>query len=256
MSEICYNNAVETKTNTEAAEPKLKFAEIYDSPEWKELGPIDRAQLMLVAEGVKPGTIIGGNLSTFQNIVQKMGLKTHLNTEPNELWPVYEVASPAVMDERYHDLLALPKESTSDDYHKINGKFLGYPVCCTEEYNNPQKNLAARMKFSPHKFISNVDFELTQMIEKGETYPEELDFCPPAFTPCSATCPEALRVLKQWKDIILLGDKDAAEELQMFNWRGSPVEKIHAAKLDERSDKRYRQYQSDMLRSQIWKTLE
>jgi hypothetical protein len=236
---------MEIKTDKiEVTEPKLKFADIYNSPEWKKLEAIGRAQLLLVAEGVKPGTIIDGNLTTFQKIIQKMGLAIHQNTEPYRLTPVYEVASSAVMSERYRDLLTLPEKVTDNDYHRLNGKFLGYPVCCIEEYNNPQKNLAARKKFSPYKFISNVDFGLTQLLEKGETYPEELDFCPPAFTPCSATCPEALRVLKQWKEIILSADKEAGKELQMFNWRGSPIGRVHFVELAERDKERYLKWRS------------
>src|SRR3989344_1182395 len=126
--------------------PNLKFAEIYNSAEWKELAPIARAQLLLVAEGIKPGTIIEGNFTSFQEIIRQMGLATHLNSEPFLLQPVYEVASAATLSEHRRDFIALPEKVTQEDYHKINGKFLGYPACCTEEYNRPKKNMAERKR--------------------------------------------------------------------------------------------------------------
>ena len=37
---------------------RIAFQNVYDSPEWKELAENERAQLILVAEGKKKGTII------------------------------------------------------------------------------------------------------------------------------------------------------------------------------------------------------
>ena len=36
----------------------IRFPELYNSPEWLSMDTIDRVQLLLVLEGVKPGTII------------------------------------------------------------------------------------------------------------------------------------------------------------------------------------------------------
>jgi len=184
----------EKSENTE-----LKFRNIYTSPEWQDLDPINRAQLIMVAEGVKPGTIIGGNLSSFLKIIEKMGLEASLNTHRFQMAAVYDVATPEVMNKYRLRLLTADISATKAECHRINGEFLGYPACCTEEYNNPQKNLKARIAKSPNKFISNVDFELQGMIETTGHYPDELDFCPPSFTPCSANCENALCVLGKWK---------------------------------------------------------
>jgi len=67
--------------------------DVYESKEWQELSPYDRAQLLLVAEGSKPGTYLNGDFTHFQNIVKKLGLESFLNTEAGVLQPVYAVAT-------------------------------------------------------------------------------------------------------------------------------------------------------------------
>lgn len=202
---------------------ELRFPEIYQSPEWRELPKLDRAQLVLVAEGVKPGTIISGNVTSFQKIVEQMGLATRRNTESWDLDPVYEVASPEVLSERYRELVALPEEASPDALHQLNGKFLGYPECCTEEYVNP----------SGQREVSKFEYEATQLIAEDKMYPEELDYRPPAYTPCSATCSHALAALKTWKQLLEQADPEAAQRLQRFNWQSEPFRSVHREMIDE-----------------------
>lgn len=225
---------IETNTKQLTKEDKLRFKEIYQSFEWKQLDSVDRAQLLLVAEGVKPGAIIGGDFTNFKNVVKKMGLVATLNTHPFILYPVYTVSTPQRISEYYRKVLSVPEGITPEEFHRINGEFLGYPPCCIEEYIKPQNNLEARKKYSPSKVISNVDFEVAQLLEKGKIYSEELDFCPPAFTPCSAYCPRALEILRTWKEILELADLEAAKELQIFNWQIEPYSQAHEEELKKR----------------------
>ncbi len=50
--------------------------DLYKSEEWKSLNEIDRAQLLLVIEGLKRGTMIRGNWTSFIDILKKNGFKT------------------------------------------------------------------------------------------------------------------------------------------------------------------------------------
>ena len=54
------------------------------------------------------------------------------------------------------------------------------------------------------------------MRETG-TYPEEFDFLPHSFTPCSVHCTHAKKLLKEWADTVKAADPDAARSLQEYN---------------------------------------
>lgn len=225
----------------------LRFPEIYRSPEWKALPKLDRAQLLLVAEGVKPGAIIGGDFTNFQKIIEQIELDTHLNTEPLDLEPVYEVASPAVLAQRYHELVSLPEKTPDEEYHRINGRFLGYPACCTEEYITPTKNRETIRKQygKKHREMSNFDYEAGQLIKTGQPYPEELDYRPPTYTPCRATCPNALAKLKKWQLVLEQADPEAARWLQRFNWQSEPFRRVHQGEIGQEDQA---QLQKDKIR--------
>ena len=208
---------------------KLRFPEVYRSAEWQALPSLDRAQLLLVAEGLKPGAIIGGNFTGFQKIVGRLGLVTHLNSRPGELNPVYEVATQKAMDAYYNELVNMPEEAPQSNIHLINGRFLGYPACCTEEYIKPQKNRDAVIREYPdtHEDIPNIEYEVRKIIQQGGSYPAELDAAPPTFTPCSVTCPHALARLKKWSVALLTADPEAARDLQLFHWQSKPYRGAH-----------------------------
>lgn len=229
----------------------LQFAELYKSPEWQNLDEIDRAQLLLVAEGVKPGTIIGGNAVNFLKVLDKLGLVSKLNTKPLHFARVYMVSSAEKLSEYFEQIFLAPENINSDFFHYANGEFLGYPKCCTQEYCNPQKNLGERKNISPHEFISNVDYEIGLSIDRAGTYPAELDYCPPSFTPCSASCEDATQLLKKWMSVLKSGDPKAARELQIFNWDDSPTMRIHQKEYDEIESERNLKWQIGRLRKSI-----
>jgi len=230
---------------------ELRFAEVYKSPEWQNLNEVDRSQLLMVAEGVKPGTIIGGDFTNFQGILDKLGLEASLNSEPGQLYPVYKVAKPEVLAQYFREILTIPESSDIDAFHRVNGKFLGYPECCTEEYNNPRKNAEARKKYSPRKFISNFEYELKKMIDETGTYPEEFDFTPPSFTPCGAHCEAAIAQLRKWKAVVEAGDPKAARELQLYRWANGPQKKIHQQEIDKIDSEGLLEYKIAQMRNEI-----
>ena len=75
------------------------------------MDPISRAQLLLVCEGLKPGTIIYWHRS-IPGICEKAGL----------------------LYERDGDTAMVGKRLLKHYTHRTAGRFLGYPSCCIETY--------------------------------------------------------------------------------------------------------------------------
>lgn len=231
-------------TSEQREQIRLRFPEVYQSPEWKDLPKLDRAQLLLVAEGAKRGTFISGNFTSFLKVVEKMGLAYKRNTENWDMEPIYEVASPEVLSEFYHKLITLPEKAPEDETHRIQGWFLGYPECCTEEYIDPTINrdeITEKHGEKEAEKITNVDYEARQLIESEKPYPKELDYRPPTYTPCSATCPSALSMLRTWKQLLDAADPEAAEQLKQRNWQSEPYLTIHQEDLDQKEEERIQQ---------------
>ncbi|HLC46495.1 MAG TPA: hypothetical protein VJI75_02015 [Candidatus Nanoarchaeia archaeon] len=191
---------------------------LYQSKEWKSLGSIDRAQLLLVIEGLKRGTIISGNWTSFIDILGKTGLEYTLNTPKYRLYPAMVVAKPEVLTEVARRELTVPERPRKGEYHKINGWMLGYPECCTEEYireRTPKQKLDR--KNGQHILTYKFGKEISDLLQDGGKYPEFLDYRPPSFTPCGVNCPEAAKVLTSWKEAIDALDPEAGKGLVCFN---------------------------------------
>lgn len=98
-------------------EINLRFKDVYESVEWKKLDPVDRAQLLLVAEGVKPGTIINGDFTHLPKIVEKLQLDAVLETESNlvtRMGPLYRIAPKEKLSQFIRDNISLKP------YDKLN----------------------------------------------------------------------------------------------------------------------------------------
>jgi hypothetical protein len=208
---------------------------VYNTDEWKSLDGLDRAQLLLVIEGLKRGTIIGGNWSSFIEVIGKFGLEYELTTHKHRLDMVAMVARPETFKQYTNMLLTMPEESDASQFHKATGWFLSYPECCTEEYNKkmtPEEKRA--LASGPHHRSYKFGRELEEKIMKDGTYPDVFDYRPPSFTPCGIGCSNAIRALKEWKDAIDRLDPEAAEELVYFNRQSYPERLAHEEYIKER----------------------
>lgn len=228
------------------------MSSLYQSEEWKSLEEIDRAQLLLVIEGLKRGTIIGGNWTSFIDILNKNGLGYQLNTDKYRLDPVVDVAKPKDLAEANHKYLTLPNRLKGDEFYKISGWFLGYPKCCTEEYakeRTPEQRKAHRngQRHLSYKFGQELD---TQIKAEG-SYPEIFDYRPPSFTPCGTKCPEVTRVLTSWKDAIDTLDPEAGKKLVYFNRCNFPERLAHKEYLQQEGQRRNLEYALEMLRRSV-----
>lgn len=213
---------------------------LYQSKEWKSLDEIDRAQLLLVIEGLKRGTIIQGNWTSFIDILKKTGLSYQLNSNKYLLNPVAVVAKKEDLEKVNGKYLTLPEDANGPSFHKIAGWLLGYPECCTEEYvkeRTPIQKKATRngQRHLGYKFGQ----ELDSKIRTEWAYPDVLDYRPPSFTPCGVDCPEATKILTSWKNAIDALDPEAGKELVYFNRGSHPERMVHDEYLrDEYSRRR------------------
>lgn len=213
---------------------------LYKSKEWNSLDKVDRAQLLLVIEDLKKGTMIGGNHTSFLDILKKTGLDYKFNFDKRLLYPVFEIAKPEALAEKTHKLLTLPKDCTSFDYYSVVGDFLGYPECCIKEYSRERTPAEKEAVRTPGKRHLTYKFgqELDAKIKSDGSYPESFDYVPPSFTPCSINCPEATKTLSSWKDAIETLDPEAAKELVYFNRKDYPQMLAHGKYLKEEDAKR------------------
>lgn len=225
---------------------------LYQSTEWKSLEEIDRAQLLLVIEGLKKGTIIGGNWTSFMDILKKTGLGYNLNTDKYRLDPVVVVAKPGDLAEANHRYLTLPEKIKGDEFHKISGWLLGYPKCCTDEYvkeRTPEQIIAAKngQRHLSYRFGQELDAQ----IKAEGTYSDIFDYRPPSFTPCSIKCLEVTDVLNSWKEAIDTLDPEAGKELVYFNRRSFPERLAHVRYLQQEFQRRNLEYRLEMLRKSV-----
>jgi len=204
------------------------MSHLYQSDDWKQLEPIDRAQLLLVLEGIKSGTIIGGNWTSFQRVVKETGLDYSLTSRKYDLRLVAAVAKPDVLAE-YNQQFLKPDRMKAEGYHHLTGEFLGFPTCCISEYSRertPEEKQARKKRNHLHTYTFGR--ELDALIKQEGKYPEVFDYRPPSFTPCTITCENAIAKLTQWKEALDKYDPEAARELKALHRRGKPESTVHA----------------------------
>jgi len=224
--------------------------DLYSSTEWKSLDEIDRAQLLLVIEGLKRGTIIGGNWTSFMDIIDRTGLNYQLNTSRYRLDPVVVVGRQEDLQEANKRYLMLPEKAKGFDFHKIAGNLLSYPECCIEEYAKERTPSQIKAMRNGQRHLSyKFGQELDAKIRSEGDYSDIFDYRPPSFTPCGLNCPEATKTLESWKGAIDSLDPEAGKELVYFN-RGSYPERIaHGEYLEAEHSKRRLEARLRFLRS-------
>lgn len=202
---------------------EIKHSTVYESQEWKNLSPVERGQLLLVAEGVKDGCLVDLDYGTSGKILEDLGLVSELLTEKGDLKPSYFVASQEKMTEVQRRILTIPKDLSEDDflkqYWEIRGEASSFPSCCVEEFVEPKRNLGARKLASEGKseLIANFDFEVEKAAQEGRPVPKELLYAPPDFKPCHIDCENAQSVIQKWKKVIEKADHEAAEAIREHN---------------------------------------
>ena len=175
--------------------------DIYRSELWRTLDVVDRAQLLLVMEGVKRGCIIECSHEGVVRAAEEAQLSYAI--DPGNA-SIFEVA-------HYRDLFEqerlFRRAKSVEDMDTIAGWFLSYPACCTERFV---------LKGSARADIQRGPAE---PLKQDETYRTCLDYRVPGFIPCSPYCDQAHEVLQQWGKVLRECDEEAAEGLAAYNRR-------------------------------------
>lgn len=201
---------------------------VYKSEDWKKIDPLTRAEVLLVAEGLKPATTTGDLVSTYYPLLsclKQLGLKHEepiFRKGPYTKIPEYVITvykGDKTIEELNRRLLD-PSLNTKQVW-RAYGEAYGYQDCCITRYSN------AEIQAPNKKSIEHVVFdkELEDLKEAGKEYPDVLDYRVPSMTPCSVYCEKTLKLLGSWKEALEKHDPEAAEALKMFNKEGYYVRK-------------------------------
>jgi hypothetical protein len=198
--------------------------DIYKSQEWKNLNPLDRASILLVSEGVKPGTTIGSrNRPELENVLKRLGLH-HLPPKKSKKNYTYTIAKD---DKTLSDLIRndIDLRVNGRQMTKIRGRFYGFPECCIDNFAGSKIYLDKDISKMP-VWISFRDI-LKQYKAKNGSYPEQHDYRVPGMVPCDVECKNALSLLNEFKKALNKYDEAAAETLKTFNKQGYITTRIY-----------------------------
>lgn len=204
---------------------------LYQNKAWNSLNPLDRAQLLLVIEGLKRGAIIGGNFTSCLEILKLAGLEYQVNSSKFDLYPTYEIAKGEDLKEAIGRRLVVPYPSIRGEFHEITGWLIGYPSCCITEYS--RRRTPEELRAKPRHLSYKLGRELEDRIRRTGEYLDVLDYRPPSFTPCGIECPEATKMLQSYKDALETLDPEAGQALAIFNRQNPPMRSVHMKSLQD-----------------------
>ncbi|MBI2549065.1 DUF483 domain-containing protein [Candidatus Woesearchaeota archaeon] len=225
---------------------------LYKRMEWQSLKKIERAQLLLVIEGLKRGAIIEGNWTYFMDILAQTGLSYVLDTSEYSLYPVVKVTQPETLEEFNRGCLTLSAKTTVAEYNRILGWLLNYPECCTQEFVKEKTHEQKEAKRKGQCHLSyKFGQELDAKIKAEGNYPDIFDYRPATFTPCGIECPEATKVLTSWKEAIDALDPEAGRELVYYNRLSLPQRLAHKEYLHQERQRRGLECRLQLLRESV-----
>ena len=124
--------------------------ETYRTTTWRSMNPLDRACILLVAEGLKPSAHCGASISeeirTFLqkelNIYFTMDrMKTTWKLGGIGMLTPHKVYTVCASDRILRKWLRVPLTGTARRWWKIEGTLLGYPRCCIKEWGRRTKRI-------------------------------------------------------------------------------------------------------------------
>ena len=183
----------------------MPIMDLYKTNEWKSLDEIDRAQLLLVIEGLKRGTIIRGNRSSFLRILNYTGLNYRIEGTEQLIFPVMRVSFPNILSDFKQKL------RNGEEYHRTNEWFLGYPECCVDRYIESRRTS-----------VDTTGQFLTELHERRRSgnLPPQTKYKHSGFLPCRIDCTESLDKFEQYGEALERLDPEAASEVVYWNTTG------------------------------------
>ena len=195
---------------------KMPKKDIYRGKEWSKLDPLRRALILLVSEGVKPGATFGLRYRVgLERVLEKLRLP-YLSPEWDKNRYFYTIAKDDKTLLKYVGQV-LDKDITERQAHQIYGIFYGIPECCIDKYVGA---FIVNENFFYKRGKVFFDDLLKEYQRLNGGYPDELDYRIPGITPCKVDCDNMLKVCRQYRDVLLQYDREAVEELRLFNKMG------------------------------------
>ncbi len=201
---------------------------VYLSDEWKELNFLNRACILLVSEGLKPGASIFST-ENIESVLKKLKLpykrhdwiklyyKCPGGTELSHKFPDGEYYYDIMKSHTtsiWYSFMKLCSRYIWIDAIKVDGLFHGYPKCCVDKFTKKSILHIGKTRKEDVFQTHNLQNLLTLL---DENYPDELDYTVFRHIPCRVYCGNTLGLYKKYKDVLLKYDKEAAEELKRFN---------------------------------------
>ena len=188
--------------------------DVYESHEWKRISPLYRPNILLVAEGLKPGSTFGSRYRTnLEKVLKNLNLAY---SKPR--WFKRGYTYTIAKDEKTlqdNIGMSLHPKLTRPQFHRATGKFYGFPECCTDSYSVSQIYKDKNSKVERWRLFRDV---LEEYEKKNGGYPEELDYR--MMVPCDVQCKNALELLGNHRDVLQKYDPEAAKCLAKLNRDG------------------------------------
>lgn len=201
---------------------------LYTSRTWQAIHPADRAEIIPVIEGVRPGATTRVPWSSLDAVLRYTGLTVQYS-KLRRFAPTVSIMTPeALLRYREQEEHA---QSKPDEW-RAEGQLYGYPECCIEQYCVPSTETERN---APHALTYQFGREMTRSIAETGSYPAVFDHLPIPFTPCSIRCTPAQDFASAIASTVAQHDPEAFEALRYQN------RKDHA-RLYDPSGKLHREY--------------
>ncbi len=193
---------------------------IYQSKEFQELYPDDRALIILVSQKVKPYATLG-SLKRIGSILEDLGLYFTMAKREKDF--VYHITYKKKLFKEFQGIKTKRKQESkmsAKEWQKTNdhvglGQMYGYPTCCTEAYTRDFKNDKSPLDRATRQYF--------RYFAQHGTISEEIHFV--NYLPCSMDCKATLELGGKYRDILEEMDTGAFLEY----WKSSvPIQELES----------------------------
>ncbi len=198
---------------------------VYSSTAWRSIHPLDRAHIILVAERLKPMAYcevsdlhdIRDFVSRGLDILVLQGVgPTRWGRSGLDRLVFPSLGYMVCNSPRILRAITAARLSQGVMSMQLQGRLLGYPRCCVEEYMQPtydKEFTAEAIRNVTDRWAFRFALEAVGMFLDGKSFPSEFYYRMPSQTPCSVNCRSSLKLLRRWAEAIDKYDSEATEAL-------------------------------------------
>lgn len=169
---------------------------------WNTLSSESRMALVMIVVGGKPAAELDSG-EEIEEVVKKLGLdfvkeeSDRKSFDPNNGKKQYSYfISNSNGVQKYLNLISSKSKIDKFSWQKEFGHLMGFPECCIEEF----------LKGNQQKFLD----QIVDRLKNGLSYPDEFNYLPNGFCPCSIDCSASKEMGKRFKLALTVADSNAA----------------------------------------------